>query len=136
MVNFSCKIGCMKLLFLQNVVVLLLCLTTALPLQDSQSREFKSSTTPELPPWSSVPKWSIDAIRDYFLEKDTSSSTVIRTFNFNWEEQLNTCIQCDMKNRLSLITKTEPEPMMEVSLLLSVRQLYDEQKHLCSDFNI
>ena len=46
----------MKLLFLQNVVVLLLCLTTALPLQDSQSREFKSSTTPELPPWSSVPK--------------------------------------------------------------------------------
>ena len=34
--------------------------------------------------------------------------------------------------RLSWITKIEPKPMMEVSLVLSVRQLHDGQNHLFS----
>ena len=41
-----------------------------------------------------------------------------------------------MENRLSWITKTELEPMMEVSLVLSVRQLHDRQDHLFSDSKI
>ena len=56
--------------------------STTLPLQDSQSPEC---------PWSSVPEWLIDAIREYLVEKDTSSSTVMGTFKSNSGEQLNTC---------------------------------------------
>ena len=41
-----------------------------------------------------------------------------------------------MENRLSWITKLELEPMMEVSLVLSVRQLHDGQNHLFSDSKI
>ena len=41
-----------------------------------------------------------------------------------------------MENRLSWITKIEPELMMEVSLVLSVRQLHDGQIHLLSDSKI
>ena len=75
------------------------------------------------------------------LEKDTSSSTVMGTFNSNSGEQLNTCwsfisLECEVENRLSWITKIEPEPMMEVSLVLSVRQLHDGQNHLFSDSKI
>ena len=75
------------------------------------------------------------------LEKDTSSSTVMGTFNSNSGEQLNTCwsfisLECEVENRLSWITKIEPEPMMEVSLVLSVRQLHDGQNHLSSDSKI
>ena len=35
-----------------------------------------------------------------------------------------------MENRLCWITKTEPELMMKVSLVLPVRQLHDGQNHL------
>ena len=41
-----------------------------------------------------------------------------------------------MENRLSWITKIEPELMMEVSLVLSVRQLHDGQNHLLSESKI
>ena len=63
------------------------------------------------------------------------------TFNSNSGEQLNTCwsfisLECEVENRLSWITKIEPEPMMEVSLVLSVRQLHDGQNHLFSDSKI
>ena len=68
------------------------------------------------------------------VEKDTSSSTVMATFIFKSEEQLNTCwsfisLECEVENRLSWITKIEPELMMKVSLVLSVRQLQDGQNH-------
>ena len=60
------------------------------------------------------------------------------TFNSESGEQLNTCgsfnsLECEVENRLSWITKIELEPMMEVSLVLSVRQLHDGQNHLFSD---
>ena len=41
-----------------------------------------------------------------------------------------------MKNRLNWITKIEPELMMELSLVLSVRQLHDGLNHLFSDSKI
>ena len=63
------------------------------------------------------------------------------TFNSNSGEQLNTCwsfnnLECELENRLSWITKIELEPMIEVSLVLSVRQLHDGQNHLFSDSKI
>ena len=63
------------------------------------------------------------------------------TFNSNSEEQLNTCgsfnsLEYEVENQLSWITKIELEPMMEVSLVLSVRQLHDGQNHLFSDSKI
>ena len=63
------------------------------------------------------------------------------TFNSNSGEQLNTCwsfnsLECEEENRLSWITKIELEPMMEVSLVLSVRQLHDGQNHLFSNSKI
>ena len=63
------------------------------------------------------------------------------TFNSNSGEQLNTCwafnsLECEVENRLSWITKIELEPMMEVSLVLSVRQLHEGQNHLFSDSKI
>ena len=72
------------------------------------------------------------------MEKDTSSSTVIGNFNSKLGEQLNTCwsftsLECEVENQLSWITKIKPELMMEVSLVLSVRQLHDVQNHLLSD---
>ena len=71
------------------------------------------------------------------MEKDTSSSTVMGTFKSNSGEQLNTCWsfispEYEVENLLSWITKIEPELMMEVSLVLSVRQLHDGQNHLLS----
>ena len=85
--------------------------------------------------------WYVDATREYLLEKDTSFSTVMGTFNSNSGEQLNTrgsfnSLECEVENRLSWITKIELEPMMEVSLVLSVRQLHDGQNHLFSDSKI
>ena len=61
--------------------------------------------------------------------------------NSNSGEQLNTrrsfnSLECEVENRLSWITKIELEPMMEVSLVLSVRQLHDGQNHLFSDSKI
>ena len=41
-----------------------------------------------------------------------------------------------MENRLCWVTKIEPELMMEVSLVLSLRQLHDEQNHLFSDCKV
>ena len=41
-----------------------------------------------------------------------------------------------MENLLSWITKIEPELMMDVSLVLSVRELHDEQNHLLSESKI
>ena len=63
------------------------------------------------------------------------------TFNSNSGEQLNTCwsfnsLECELENRLSWITKIELEPMMEISLVLSVRLLHDGQNHLFSDSKI
>ena len=60
------------------------------------------------------------------------------TFNSNSGEQLNTrgvfnSLECEVENRLSWITKIELEPMLEVSLVLSLRQLHDGQNHLFSD---
>ena len=75
------------------------------------------------------------------LEKDASFSTVMGTFNSNSGEQLNTCwvfinLECEVENQLSWITKIEPEPMMEVSLVAPVRQLHDGQNHLFYDSKI
>ena len=66
------------------------------------------------------------------MGKDTSSSTVMGTFKSNSGEQLNTCWsfispEYEVENLLSWITKIEPELMMEVSLVVSVRQLHDGQ---------
>ena len=66
---------------------------------------------------------------------------VMGTFNSNSEEQLNTCwsfisLECKVRKQLSWITKIEPEPMMEVSLELSVRQLHNRQNHLFLDFKL
>ena len=41
-----------------------------------------------------------------------------------------------MENLLSWITKIEPELMIEVSLVLFVRQLHDRQNHLLSNSTI
>ena len=65
----------------------------------------------------------------------------MRTFNSNSGEQLNTSwpfnsLECEVENRLSCITKIELEPMIEVSLVLPVRQLHDGQDHLFSDSKI
>ena len=65
----------------------------------------------------------------------------IGTSNSNSGEQLNThwsfnSLECEVENRLSWITKIKLEPMMEVSLVLSVRQLHDGQNHLFSDSKI
>ena len=75
------------------------------------------------------------------LEKDTSSSTVMGTFNSNSGEQLNICwsfisLECEVEKQLSWITKIKPKPMMEGSLVLSVRQLNDGQNHLFSYINV
>ena len=75
------------------------------------------------------------------MEKDTSSSTVMGTFNSRSGEQLNTywsfiSFECEVENRQIWITKIEPELMMEVSLVLSVRQLHNGQNHLLSDSKI
>ena len=69
------------------------------------------------------------------MGKDTSFSTVMGPFKSKSTEQLNTCwtfvsLECEVENRLSWITKTEPELMMEVSLVLSVIKLHDGQNHL------
>ena len=58
----------------------------------------------------------------------------------SWE-QLNTCwsfisLECEVENQLSWITKINPELMMEVSLVLSVRQWHDGQNHLLSDSKV
>ena len=63
------------------------------------------------------------------------------TFNSKLGEQLNTSwsfisLECEVENQLSWITKIEPELMMEVSLVLSVRQLHEGQNHLLSDSKI
>ena len=63
------------------------------------------------------------------------------TFNSNSGEQLNTCwsfnsLECEVESQLSWITKIELERVMEVSLVLSVRQLHDGQNHLFSDSKI
>ena len=63
------------------------------------------------------------------------------TFNSNSGELLNTCwsfnsLESEVENRLRWITKIELEPMMEVSLVISVRQLHDGQNHLFSDSKI
>ena len=63
------------------------------------------------------------------------------TFNSNSGEQLNTCLsfnslEREAENRLSWIAKIKLEPMMEVFLVLSVRQLHDGQNHLFSDSKI
>ena len=65
----------------------------------------------------------------------------MRTFNSNSVEQLDTCwsfisFEYEVENRLGWVTKIEPEPMMKVSLMLSVKQLHDRQTHLFSDFKI
>ena len=56
----------------------------------------------------------------------------METFKSNSGEQLNTCWsfispEYEVENLLSWITKIEPELMMEVSLVVSVRQLHDGQ---------
>ena len=62
-------------------------------------------------------------------------------FSSNSGEQLNICwsfisLEFEVENRLSWITKIEPEPMMELLLVLSVRQLHNGQNHLFSDSKI
>ena len=63
------------------------------------------------------------------------------TCNSNSGKQLNTSwsfisLECELENQPSWITKIEPEPMMEASLVLSVRQLHDGQNHLFYDSKI
>ena len=109
MLNFSCKKGCMKLCFLGNVVVLLV-----------QLCHYKTAN---------------------FRNLNTSSSTVMGTFKSHLGKQLNTCWsfispEYVVENLLGWITKIEPELMMEVSLVLAVRQLHDGQNHLLSESKI
>ena len=130
--------GCMKLSYQGNVVVLLAQLCH---LEDSQPPEFKSFLTNQYCPSSTVPEWLNDVIREYLLEKYTSSFTVMGTFNSDSWKQLNSCwyflsLECEMENWLSWITKIEPKLMMELSLVLSVRQLHNGQNHLISDSKI
>ena len=59
------------------------------------------------------------------------------TSNSDSGKQLNTCwsflsLEYEMENQLSWMTKTDPELMMEVSLIPFVRQLHDGQNHLFS----
>ena len=80
----------------------------------------------------------MDVIRQCLLEKDTSTSTVIGTFNSDSGVQLNSIwsflsLECEIEKQRSWITKIDPELMMEVSLLLCVRQSQDGQNHLFSD---
>ena len=75
------------------------------------------------------------------VEKDTSSSIILGNFKSKSGEQLNTCWshispEYEVENRLSWITKIEPELMMKVSLVLSVRQLHDGQNHLLSESKV
>ena len=70
-----------------------------------------------------------------------TSSTVMGTCKSKSGEQLNTCwsfisLECEVENQLSWITKIEPELMIEVSLVLFVRQLHDGQNHLLSNSRI
>ena len=63
------------------------------------------------------------------------------TFNSKLGEQLNICwsfisLECEVENRLSWITKIEPELMIQVSLALSIRQLQDGQNYLLSNSKI
>ena len=63
------------------------------------------------------------------------------TFKSNSGEQLNTCWsfispEYEAENVLSCITKIEPELMMDVFLVLSVRELHDGQNHLLSKSKI
>ena len=93
--------------------------STTLSLQDSQFPDLKHLSIAQYFAWSSVPV--IDAIREYLVEKDTLSFTVMGTFKSNSGEQLNTCWsfispEYEVENLLSWITKTEL--MMEVSLVL------------------
>ena len=65
----------------------------------------------------------------------------MRTFKSNSGGHLNTCWsfispEYEVENLLSWITKIEPELMMEVSLVLSVRQLHDGQHYLLSKSKI
>ena len=115
--------------------------STTLPLQDSQSPELKSFTIAQQCPWSSVSEWLVDAIREYLVEKDTSSSTVMGIVKSNSGEQVNTCWSFispgyEVENLLGWITKIEPELMMDVSLVLSVTQLHDGQNYLLSESKI
>ena len=64
-----------------------------------------------------------------------TSSTVMGTCKSKSGEQLNTCwsfisLECEVENQLSWITKIEPKLMMEIPLVLSVRQLHNGQNHL------
>ena len=67
---------------------------------------------------------------------------IFHSYGNQSEEQLNTCwyfislVQCEVENRLTWVTKIEPKPMMEVSLVLFVRQLHNRQNHLFCDFKI
>ena len=63
------------------------------------------------------------------------------TFISNSGGKLNTCwsfnsLDCEVENLLSWIIKIELGPMMEVSLVLSVRQLHNGQNHLFSESKI
>ena len=56
-------------------------------------------------------------------------------------KELNTCfsiisLECEVGKRLSWITKIEPKPVMQVSLVLSVSQLHDGKNHLFSESKI
>ena len=127
MLNFSCKKRCIKLCYLGNVGVLLveLChcktailLNLNLLLQPSNALGHVTSCS-----------------------TNTSCSTVMGTFNSNSGERLNTCwsfisLECEVETPLSWITKIKPKPMMEVSLVLFVRQIHDGQKMLFSDSKI
>ena len=131
MLNFSCKKGCMKLCYLGNVVVLLVQLCHY---KTANLLYLNLSLQPSNAPGPSVPEGLIDVTREYLLEKDNSSSTVMGTFNSNSGEQLITSgsfnsLECEVENRLSWITKIELEPMMEVSLVLSLLQLHNGQNH-------
>ena len=79
--------------------------STTFSLQDHQSPEFKSFIKAQYCPWSTVPEWLADAMREYLLEKGTSSSTVMEIFNSDSGEQLNSCwyflrLECEMENWL------------------------------------
>ena len=73
------------------------------------------------------------------MEKDTSSSTVMKPLSLI--QGNNTCWsfispEFEAENLLSWITKIEAALMMEVSLVLSVRQLHYGQNHLLSESKI
>ena len=137
MLKFSCRKGCMKLSNLGNIVVLLiqfchcktanfLNLNTLLQHNNALGVVYLND--------SLMPQESI------YWRKILHLPQLWENFNSNSREQILAwsfiSLEFDVEKQLSCVTKIEPEPMMKVSLVLSVRQLHNGRNHLFSDSKI